>query len=127
MTFPNLGRKALVALIALLVFVSISTNASATPSPQDPKGGQRSATGQSLRVNVLLSGKPVANASVVIHNAEGATIASGMTDANGSFTTSLEDGEYTVTASTAGYSARSKVKMVQSDHPASVTLTLVAK
>lgn len=128
MTFPNLSRKALVALFALLVSVSVSSLAIAATTPQDNKGGVHHSTGQSLSITVLLNGNPVANASVVIHNADGEQVASGMTGDNGVFTTNaLDAGDYKVTASTADARAIGNVTVSPSNESNSLTLSLEAK
>ena len=128
MIIPNLGRKALVPLFALLVFVSITHVAFAAPSPQDSKGGVRSADGQTLRVTVLLNGKPWAKAAVVITKADGTPAVSGVTGGNGTYTTtSLDAGVFTVTASTTHYTATGNITLVKSAETAFLKLTLAKK
>ncbi len=131
MTIPNLLRKALTAIFALLVFVSVSNVALAAPIPQQSKGGMRgmsSVDGQTLRVTVILNGKPWAKASVVITKADGSPAVSGMTSANGTFTTtSLVAGTFTVTASTVHYTATGNVTLVKSNEMAFLKLTLAKK
>lgn len=128
MTIPNLGRKAIVALFALFVFISVCSQSFAAPAPQDSKGGMRSADGQTLRVTVILNGKPWAKASVVITKADGSPAVSGMTGANGTYTTtSLDAGTFRVTASTVHYTATGNVTLVKSTEMAFLKLTLAKK
>ncbi len=128
MKIPNSGRKALLALVALLVFASVSTFAIAAPAPQDSKGGVRADDGQPLRVTVLLNGKPWAKAAVVITKADGTPAVSGVTATNGTYTTnSLSAGVFSVSASTTHYSASSNITLVKSTETAFLKLTLAKK
>ena len=81
-------------------------------------------------VNVTLNGTVFANAhvlagaTVTITRPDGTTAAGPFTtDANGAFTTSLTQGQYTITASFTGFQTTSQTVNVQSD-PTTVTLTL---
>lgn len=128
MTIPNLGRKALVTILALLVFVSVSNIALGAPSPQDKKGGVRADGAQALHITVTLNGKPWPKASVVIKNADGKTVASAWTADDGTYTNnSLGVGAYTVTSSTVHYIASSNVTLVKSADAANVNHNLAKK
>ncbi len=129
------GRKVCFALVAVvLVFgVSLCTSAAQQSSsggqhPQDGRGVIRGASGQALSVMAKLNGKGWGKATVVVTAADGTQVDKGVTDSTGTYTNnSLAAGTYTVTVSTAHYTATQSVTIVQSTDTNAVTLTLTKK
>ena len=129
------GRKMFFALIAALLVIGASQRtADAQQQPVNnqhslgDRGGTRSGNGQTMSVMAKLNGKGWGKATVVVTAADGTQVDKGVTDATGTYTNnSLAAGTYTVTVSTAHYTATQSVTIVQSTDTNSVTLTLTKK
>lgn len=127
----NAGRRIVACLVALGLAVSIVSVAAAAPvaSGMQTPGGVRGDNGQHLRVTVKLNGKPLMNvvAAVAITAADGTAVVTGVTSKRGVYSTALDAGTYTVTATTTHYTATGSVTIVQSISPAMLTLDLTLK
>lgn len=120
------------AMLALALSSPATPAIAQVPSANQSGGGHggtgRSGNGQPLRVMVMHDGKPVAGAHIAISVSDGSVVLRGVTRANGVFaTTSLDQGIYTVTATTAKGTASGPLTIGDSTDPAVVDLTLAPK
>lgn len=132
MKFIRPAQKSLVVSAALALLLGVPSAAFAAPhdqkQPPTAGGVGRQGNGQPLRVMVMHDGKPVAGAHIAISVSDGSVVLRGVTRANGVFVTnSLDQGLYTVTATTAKGTTSGPVTLVQSTDPAVVDLTLAPK
>jgi hypothetical protein len=132
MNVINAGRRMVVCLIALGLVMSVVTVAEGATftGAFQKQGGVRmhGSAGQTVRVTVMLNGKILtsAGAAVTVTASNGATVTSGHTT-GGWFSTPLDAGTYTVTATTLHYTATGSVTTEQSTSTAALTLNLVPK
>jgi hypothetical protein len=91
---------------------------------QKAGGIGRGDNGQLLRVTVTLNGKLQPGVRVQVSVADGSVVVSGLTAKNGTYIAPLDEGVYTVTATTLKASATSPVTIVKSTDPALISLAL---
>jgi hypothetical protein len=92
-------------------------------------GGVRGDQGQTLRVIVKLKGQTLKNvaATIKITGSDQQGTVTGTTSMKGVYSVALNPGTYTVTATTAHYTASGNITIVASTNPAILTLNLAPK
>ena len=92
-------------------------------------GGVRGDQGQTLRVIVKLKGQTLTHvaATIKITGSDQQGTVSGTTSMKGVYSVALNPGTYTVTATTARYTASGDITIVASTNPAILTLNLAPK
>jgi hypothetical protein len=121
------GRRSLISLVTLGLVFSLFGFAFAAPHNgfmQKAGGIGRGDNGQLLRVTVTLNGKLQPGVRVQVSVADGSVVVSGLTAKNGTYIAPLDEGVYTVTATTLKASATSPVTIVKSTDPALISLAL---